>query len=358
MKRLPTATDRTFEMIIKFLSNTLHCQSDDRCLIAPEPLNELETIAREHFSAIPNHHLPPFVPDEPFVTEKELQKLIVIEPLKEIRKLTLAFSLPHHQKHYQTKPLSYIAHLLGDESEGSVMAVLKKKGLINNLAAGGGMSGSNFREFNVSLSLTEAGVHEVDQIVSTVFQMLRLIGQSGLNAWRYREKQAVQEMAYRYQEPTRPIDLASHLVLSMQHYESDDILYGDFMMTHYDEPLIKSMLEYLTPDRLRLILIAQHQSYDQIAPWYDTPYKVMQLTKEQIQQWKNAPISPDLKLAIKNPFIPRQFDLYPIENHHETIPQQIVQNEGLNLWFYQDRQFQVPKVLSISRLIAQPRSPA
>lgn len=138
--------------------------------------------------------------DVPFVTANDCQKFIQIEPIKELRKLTLSFSLPSVDAYYQIKPLSYIAHLLGNEGAGSLMAILKQRGLINTLTAGGGVSGNNFREFTISLNLTPKGQQHTDEIVQCVFAFIALIKQQGLNAWRYQEKKSVLEMAFRYQE--------------------------------------------------------------------------------------------------------------------------------------------------------------
>ncbi|MGR5471170.1 hypothetical protein ACPV51_28575, partial [Vibrio astriarenae] len=82
-------------------------------------------------------------------------------------------------------------------------------------------------------------------IVQAVFQYLSMIKQDGMDEWRYLEKQAVLESAFRFQEPSRPLDLVSHLVINMQHYQPEDIIYGDYKMSGYDEQLQLSLLQYL-----------------------------------------------------------------------------------------------------------------
>ncbi len=73
-----------------------------------------------------------------FVDREHTGILIQIEPLKEIRKLILAFPMPSTESYYQKKPLSYFAHLIGYEGEGSLLEALKEKGWITTLSAGGG----------------------------------------------------------------------------------------------------------------------------------------------------------------------------------------------------------------------------
>ncbi|KOO11283.1 hypothetical protein AKJ18_29905, partial [Vibrio xuii] len=96
-------------------------------------------------------------------------------------------------KHYRIKPLSYFAHLLGYEGEGSLMLSLKEQGWITSLSAGGGTSGSNYREFTISCALTPLGLKHTNEIVQAIFSFIELIKTQGLNEWRYLEKKAVLE---------------------------------------------------------------------------------------------------------------------------------------------------------------------
>lgn len=137
------------------------------------------------------------------------------------------------------------------------MLTLKEKGWITSLSAGGGTSGSNYREFSVGCSLTKTGLKHVDEIIQALFQTIRLVAEEGLAKWRYLEKRAVLESAFQFQETARSMDLVSHLVINMQHYDSEDIIYGDYVMQEYDEALLRSLLTYFTPENLRATLITK-----------------------------------------------------------------------------------------------------
>ncbi len=321
-------------------------------LIAPLELEALEQIARTYFSAIGNLNILPNNPKTPFVTSEQCKKYIYIEPLKETRKLSVSFSVPQYKNAYKTKPLSFIAHLLGDEGKGSLLSLLKQEGLINHLSAGGGVNGSTFKEFSVNFSLTEKGIENINTIICALFQTIKLIKTKGLAPWRYLEKKYVQEMAFRYQEPSRPLNTVSRLALNMQHYEENDILMGDYMMQAFDKASIEEMLHYLTPDKIRISLIAKDQRYDKKAQWYDTPYRVQAISEKEIHEWKNTPISKKLKLATKNPFIYNELKPFKALNNkkkkhsaikHSELPEQITQIDGIDLWFLQDTHYLVPK---------------
>ncbi|MGR5220171.1 insulinase family protein [Vibrio parahaemolyticus] len=313
-------------------------------LISPDSLDELELWATTKFSDIVNNQRQSKRVETPFVTEEHTQVLVKVEPIKEIRKLILSFPLPGTHQHYHQKPLSYFANLLGHEGKGSLMLYLKKKGWITSLSAGGGASGSNFREFTVSMTLTPAGLGHVDEIIQSLFRFITLIKQQGMNEWRYTEKRAVTESAFQFQELARPLDLVSHLVMNMQHYEADDVIYGDYKMSGYDEDLLNQYGAYLTTDNLKATLVAKEQHYDKQAKWYFTPYSVQRFTDAQLAFFNDCPDFDALPFALpeRNPFINYDLATYPIETKDDH-PQLIEDLDGFRLWHLQDNQFKVPK---------------
>jgi hypothetical protein len=51
-----------------------------------------------------------------------------VKPIKDLREIEIVFPLPDQLPNYEKNPGSYVAHLIGHESNGSVLALLKKKG--------------------------------------------------------------------------------------------------------------------------------------------------------------------------------------------------------------------------------------
>ncbi|MGF1709979.1 insulinase family protein [Vibrio kagoshimensis] len=313
-----------------------------------QELDEMQAWVESRFSEISNHQLSNKSISEPITTEGSTGIQVFVEPVKEIRKLILNFPMPCMDKHYSTKPLSFFAHLLGYEGEGSLMMQLKEKGWVTSLSAGGGASGSNYRDFNISATLTPEGLSKVDDITQAVFQYIKLIEQQGMEEWRYLEKRAVLESAFRFQEPSRPLDVASHLVMNMQHYPEDDVVYGDYKMSHYDDELQRSIFQYFTVKNLRSTLVAHDSNpnkeagYDHEAKWYFTPYSTQDFTSEQ--QLKFTQINPSWKFELpsKNPFICYDLEPAAIESG-QSQPELIEKLDGFSLWHLQDTEFRVPK---------------
>ncbi len=327
-------------------------------VVGPQELDQLEQWCCEKFSSIPNHHLAGKSVEVPFCDESSTGVRVHVEPIKEIRKLILTFPLPGMDEHYQSKPLSYFAHLLGYEGEGSLMLALKEQGWITSLSAGGGTSGSNYREFTVSCALTPDGLEHLDDITQAVFSYIELIRNSGLDEWRYLEKKAVLESAFRFQEPTRPMDLVSHLVINLQHYQPQDAIYGDYMMTGYDEQLLKTLLGYFSVENLRTTVIAKGLEYDKTAKWYFTPYSVKAFDEQQLSKF-TAPSDLSFSLPSKNPFICYELDPQGVETT-SNVPHVIEELPGFKLWHLQDSEFRVPKgmvyvAIDSPQAVANPR---
>lgn len=354
-----------------------HYSADLMTLVVMDkrPLDQLQSLVETYFSAIKNHTLAPksIIPPLYLTTQKQenngslsQQKkqyaplhgkgiVVYIEPLKLLRKLILIFSFPNMDAFYNSKPLTYFAHLLGDESEGSLTLNLKNRGWITTLNAGGGISGGNYREFTINCTLTELGILHRDDIVQSVFQYIRLIQKQGIEQWRFMEKQAVLEAAFRFKEPSKPLDLVSHLVMNMQRFPLSDVIYADYRMSEFDDSHLRALCAHFIPANLTVLLLAKRFKYHNTTKWYNTPYSVEPFNSKQLNTWQSPQLLTTerlfpLALPPKNHFICYQLDPQPLEsveantlNHNE--PCILEDLPGFRLWHLQDRQFRLPKGL-------------
>lgn len=311
-------------------------------LISDLPLSELERLALQFFAVIPNHD---FTKRElpPLYLEEHQSVGICIEPQKELRKLTLSFAFDNMMPLYRCKPLTYLSNLIGYEGHGSLIAKLRHAGLINAMAAGGGVSGSNFKEFCVSFNLTEEGLGYIDDVIESCFAYFQLIAKEGMQDWRYQEKSQVMQRAFSYQEQSRPLDLASHLVMNLQYYPEEDVIYGDYAMEQFDAELIKACLGKLTVDNMRMTLVAKGIMHDQVAKWYHTPYSVREFGDDQLARWRDPKPLEGVALPPANPFI--SFNSPQLESVESAaaVPQLLVEESGFRLWLARESEFKVPK---------------
>ncbi|MGI2261511.1 insulinase family protein [Shewanella sp. GXUN23E] len=312
------------------------------CLVAPLPLDTLEQLSRQYFDDIKNKQLIKCYPAEPLYQHEELTREVLIVPLKEQKRLTISFALPGIDSYYRSKPLTFISHLLGNESQGSLLHYFKEQGWATALSAGGGINGYNFKDYNISVQLTDAGLAQIDHLTEACFAFIQLVREHGLQDWRYNERASLLEVAFRFQEPIKPMDLASHLSINMQHYEAADTIYGDYRMDGLDRDECLALLQYMTPSNMRLQLIAPELDTDKQAKWYHTPYLSRPIDPARLQQWQHPVCIRDLALPQANPFIVSNPQARP-GGSESPVPIIVAEGKGYRIWHKKDDEFQVPK---------------
>ncbi|WP_440875521.1 insulinase family protein [Thalassotalea sp. PLHSN55] len=335
------------EELCQLFNDYYYAQYMTLVLEGPQSIAELADYATQYFADIRSTAtaLPCFT--EPLYLPEHQQKIIHIKPVKNDRQLLMSFALPCIDHLYQQKPESLIAYLLGYEGRGSILSLLKQKQWAVALTAGSGINGSNFKDFNISIALTELGERHIDDIVEIFFSFVALIKNNTIGKDYYDEKQAIAELSFNYQEKLSPLDNVSQLVVNMQHYMEEDYIYGDYKMQGLKQEDFDELVSLLSPNNMRLLHISHANEFDQTSKWYKVPYRVSQIEQDNIDRWLTPAIFKQLFLPIKNPYIVKQPQVLPLEdkqlNNKAKTPTLIKQEDGLNVWFKQDSTFKVPK---------------
>jgi len=245
------------------------------CLVGNQPLAELAKLATEHFAALPAH-LPAKPPlTTPLYLAEHQTIQLNIQPHKSSSRLVVSFALPDIQPWYRYKLVSFVAHLLGDEGEHSLLAYLKSRELVNQLSAGGGIDGSNYKDFTVAFELTAAGRAHYRDIVAALYSKLRLLAESPFPTELFLERQRLLNWSFEFYEPTTALQTAGDLSLNMQHYPVEDIIFGDYRMELPPNTLYQQLLSYFRSDNMRLMLVADDVRTNREARWYkaDTDFQ-------------------------------------------------------------------------------------
>lgn len=312
------------------------------CIISALPLAEQKALVEKSFCILRTGELAECAPLPELYLPEQLGVQINITPITKARRLILSFAMPDPQQHYQTKPLAFISHILGDEGQGSLLEYLKDNNWATSLSAGGGIQGSNFKDFNLNLQLTQLGLESVPQILNAIFYFISLIKQDKHEKWRFDEKQTLSQLAFDFSDEGKSLDEATHLANQMFHYPEDDLLCGEYLINNPDIDVISEYLALMSPLNMRVKLISKEAPTTQIAKWYETPYHIEKLNPALLEDLLSPIEIKELKLPSANPYIVSNTHLQPIEETYLT-PQKIVTDNGLAVWFGQDNLFQQPK---------------
>ncbi|TMN86584.1 peptidase M16 [Pseudoalteromonas phenolica] len=313
-------------------------------IAGPQPIETLRELAIDCFSDIAATQSPKPTINTPLYRTCDLGKLIHITPKKQMQKLIVSFAMPNIPKLYKSKSLSFLAHLLGFEGEGSLYSILKAQGWINALSAGGGVNGSNFKDFNISFALTEQGIEFYEDIIEMLFEYISLIEQSFAQLPElYADKQALLEIAFDNQEPSKLIEWVNSISINMHHFDENDYLAGDYVMTGFEPQLHKKLCRYLSPKNMRVVLIHQGVETNKSAQWYNTAYLVEDLPSLWLETLAKtvAPL-PQMMLPTVNPYLKAKQVLHDSAEIFSE-PKKLEFNDGLNFWFKQDSEFKVTK---------------
>lgn len=311
-------------------------------LVSALPLQRQEELVMQHFMALPTHLAAKPALSVPLHLPEHLGIQLNIQPHKPTHRLVLSFALPDIQPWYQFKIISFLAHILGDEGPGSLLSLLKQQGLVNALNAGGGIDGSNYKDFTLAFELTATGMSAVKSITEQSFGYLQLLKQQPFPETLFLERQRLCQWSFLYQEPKSSQQLASDLAVNLQHYSVEDYIYGDYRMEKPPESLYRKILSFFTADALRIMLIAPEAPVNREARWYHTPYSVDVIDAAWLRSLNEQPIPATCQLPPANPYLVGQLNLLPLHAHQQH-PVQVCKTDALSLWFKADTDFGSPK---------------
>ncbi|XP_065556618.1 insulin-degrading enzyme-like [Artemia franciscana] len=316
------------------------------CILGQESLDSLQDLAVKYFKDVKTKDIPiPEWPEHPFSEEQKKIKAFVV-PVRDVRSLNLTFPLPAQEKYYKSCPTHYIGHLVAHEGTGSLLSFLKKKGWVNSLLAGLKSGGRGFSFFVVNVDLTEEGLEHNDDIVGAVFQYLEMLRKDGPQEHIFEECKQLSSIQFQFKDKERPMSYTCKLAAELHTYPMEDVLSSEYVLTEWKPELITETLSYLTPDNVRLFIVAKafEGKTDCVEKYYGTNYKVEKIPEDIVTKWKNAGINSCMHLPERNEFVPTKFDLKPRDELNTSLPRIIHDSPFCRLFFKQDDEYLLPKV--------------
>ena len=314
-------------------------------VLGRESVDELETMVRRTFTAIPNRGLRIEDIGEPLYTPGSLPAVVNIRPQASERQLQLSFPLPDYRRNYRRNSMAYLGNLLGHEGQGSLLALLKAQGWAENLGAGPGLAWRGGAAFSLQIDLTGQGLARCEQVLAKVFEYLEMLRKAGPRRDLYEEQARIAEQQFRFSEPVQALRYVTSLANDMHYYEPADLLRGGFLMSEFDAAEITELLtRYLTPDNVMVVVLAEGVPVDRESEFYFAPYSVSAAAADA--PWREIDreaLDPRLHLPRPNPYIASEAALRPRLPAPSKAPRLAVDEPGLRLWFHQDDEFRVPR---------------
>lgn len=316
-------------------------------VLGRESLDELQNLVEQGFAEVPNHNV--VIPDieAPLYQPGSLPLEVNIRPEASEQELQLSFPLPENfSRHYRRKSLEYIGFLVGHEGEGSLLSLLKEQGWAEALAAGGGLAYRGGSAFYISITLTDSGMAQREQVLARVFEYLRLLRERGVADWLYEEQSRVAALQFRFKEKSPPMTYVRSLAHDMHYFPTVDTLRGNYRMDEFRPTEISGILQdYLVAENVVVTVVGKDVPVDRESAYYGTPYSVQRLGPDE-GSWRrlaDSPPDPRITLPAPNSFIAENVELKRVDADNPAVPALVKSSSGLNLWFRQDDEFRIPK---------------
>ena len=345
------------EQLLKLYDQYYAANNMQLVIVANQPLEQIEELAEQHFSAIrPQAPLSPTAASttatasdstspELFVSE-QLPIDLQIEPIKEIRQLQFIFPMPEVISQYRFKPLSLIGHILGHEGEGSLLKFYKEKGWVESLSAGTGIRNEDESTFVIKMQLSLNGVKYIDEISQALFSYIDLLKSEYETSHQLPEYMTLEQknlfnLAFQFQEKSSAKNVAVHIASTMKYMPIEDIIFGNYRIEPAAKGYLTPYLDRLTDKNLVRVLIAPEVQTMITDPWYDTNISVLPASMRPASDEMKQAFADAFYLPEANPFIPENFSL--AEDPQQAIPEKLIASKTENLWFYPEYEFKTPK---------------
>ena len=311
-------------------------------VLGREPLDTLEHWVRARFEPVKRRDADRLRITAPLFREGLVPARLDIEPIRDLRTISLSFAIPPLRPHIPKHPLALVSHLLGHEGRGSLLSALKARGWAEGLGAGPGIGHPDFATFGVTIRATEAGIAHADDVVARVFAFLELVRAEGIEAHYHDELARMAEIDFRFVEKPPALGHAISLASALHVYPTGEVLSAPYRFDEFDPALERRFLSALTPERVLVTVMANGVATDTVSPFLEAPYRLSAIPPRTVARWRNPAPAGILALPEPNPFVPGDLALIEIETV-EPHPVRVVDRPGFELWHRADVEFGQPR---------------
>ncbi|KAJ2997853.1 hypothetical protein HDV02_005123, partial [Globomyces sp. JEL0801] len=299
-----------------------------------ESLDELESMTLAMFSNVPASRLVVKKLHTPLFQSIKGQ-VVWIEPVKQIKQLSLSWEVPEEFLDLNTKPLVFASYIIGHEAKKSLLSNLKDLGYAESLSAYHSVIGLDNVLFEITISLTEKGLQHWKHVVEQIHSGLRVLFQTPCPKYLFDELNMVQKMNYEFQQRSSTVALSS--CSSLRREGIDTFPFRSLFIQEFKPESLELLYKILVPENSFITVMGKNESivYDNVEKWMGARYTVFPFES-------SLNLRSTIDIPHPNPYIPKNLSLL---NHSDTfqVPQKLKTDVGISLYYYPDHTFLIPK---------------
>ena len=299
-----TLANANRDVVMKFYKEKYSSNLMRLVLMSPLPENELENLANKYFAEIDNKNLSmPTYSDDLFL-KSDVHNFHKMETIRDKDVLKISFDMPDDIPYWESKPSQFLAHLLGEEGEGSILSYLKSHGLALGLE-----TSTWWRMFHIKISLTEKGKKDYEEVIKIIFSAIEMFKKEGLKDYIFNERKVIAETDLNFIEPKSSMGRASQYSASMLYYPVDHFLSQHYLFHKHSPDEFNTFIDRLNVDNMQVTLLSKETANEKTETYYGIGYRSDKFEEELLNEFRNPKTIPEIQYPIKNQFLPDNLEL-------------------------------------------------
>ncbi|WBM71448.1 pitrilysin [Buttiauxella sp. WJP83] len=321
-----------------------------------KPLPELAKIAVDTYGRVPNKNIERPTIDVPVVTDAQKGIVIHYVPALPRKVVRVEFRIDNNSDKFRSKTDELIGYLIGNRSNDTLSDWLQKQGLADSIRADSDpIVNGNSGVFAISVSLTDKGLAQRDEVVAAIFSYLNKLRENGVDKSYFDELAHVLDLDFRYPSINRNMDYVEWLADTMLRVPVEHTLDFVNIADQYDPAAIKARLDMMTPQNARVWYISPKEPHNKTAYFVEAPYQVDKITLQVFNDWQQKAAAIKLELPQLNPYIPDDFTLVKPEKTY-AHPELLVKEPGLRVLYMPSRYFASEPKADVTMVLRNPQA--
>jgi insulysin len=268
-----------------------------------------------------------------------------VEPVKEVRALTMEFVLPATRPDFAAKPAELLDALIGYSGEGGLEQLLKREGLANALSSDVWERTGEYGSFFVNVDLTPRGLEQQARVMQLVFAYFDHLRASPYPAAFFADRARIAALEEAYKDRGEGAALATQLANQALFYPLEIAERVPFAWARPDEAAYRRVLDALRPGNMLAAVMAKGVPTDRKERIYGTAYSYREEAGAAYAALERAPRVAAFRLPGTNPYMPARAEVLP------ERPLALIDQPGLQLHYAQDTEFKRPSTTIVLRFV-------
>ncbi|MDN3505853.1 MAG: insulinase family protein [Simkaniaceae bacterium] len=341
------------EAMIKWYEEHYSADKMHLVILSSLPMQELIDLTVQDFSAIPTRQTKKENYAFQMTSERQAGQMIYIKPVKDLKILSLSWELPQEiAENDEDKAGQLISYVLKSGSKNSLLGLLKREHLAEEISASQEQLGSTNKLFSIDVALTEKGIEQIDTVITYCFEALARLKQTNIPRYIFNEVEKISEIQYQYQSRQESYEFVMQAAHTLVDEDISSYPRKTLLPTEYNPENCKQYLNALTPENCTFYVIADPTktgvATTQREQWMGAEYSIVSVGQKEMAKLTNASINPQIGLPPPNQFIPKNLEL--VSNEEFANPILLQDDGGGKVYFSEDQKYQVPEVAQFFRI--------